>query len=140
MFEVAITTKQSKKAAKTSLLNYGNLFGPSSTPNDKTRNMCTYSMSLMCCRSWLVDSGHSICEDQWNCVLQIHGALNSKMAVILFTSAPVMISGDNYRHYYFFKVYLVINSVSGDEWIYNCEKQSNRISICGRQRTMLMGR
>ncbi len=48
-------------------------------------------------------------------VLQIHEAFLSKMAAILFFSAQVMISGDNYCCYYFFKAFLVINNVSKDE-------------------------
>ncbi len=160
MFEVVITKKPAEKAAKTSLLwqrtafaltsndlnniviikvlndlfysNYGHLFGPASTPNDKTRNTCTYSMSLMCYRSWLV--GFRPFHPWWSMKLRLTNLwrTSTKKVAILFFSAPVIIFEDNYHCYYIFKAFLVINNVLEDEWTYICEKQTSRISVCGQ--------
>ncbi len=112
--------------------NYGYLYDPASSPNDKTRNTCTDFMWLICCWSWFVDSQPF--HPWWTMKLRLTNlqSNNSKMAAILFFSAHVMISADNYYCYYFFKAFLVINNVSGDEWTYICSKQTSRISICGQ--------
>ncbi len=137
--------------------NYGHIFGP--RPQMIKQEIHVHIPCGWCVAEadWLIP-GHSICDDQWHCVLQIRGVF-SKMAAILFVSAPVRFSGDNYRSSYFFKAFLVINNVSRVEWTYICEKQTTRKAYlgtklhyicqcwrkpqwghyCGRQRTMLKG-
>ncbi len=161
MFEVGITKKLAEKAAKTSLLWQWTAFARTSNdlnvivcdskaikrafllqlwqsfwsildPNDKTSNTWTYSMLLMCCRSWLVDSWPF--HPWWPMKLRLTNPrrTNSKMAAILFFLNLVMISGYNYCRYYFLKAFVVIKNVSRDEWTYICENQRSRISVCGR--------
>ncbi len=67
----------------------GNIFGSvkhGSGPDGKaTRNTVSYGWCVVEA-DWLI-LGYSICDDQWNCILQIREALLSKMASILFFSA-----------------------------------------------------
>ncbi len=75
---------------------------------------------------WLIPC-HSIRDDQWHCVLQIRRVF-SKMAPILFFSSPVMIFGDNYCHYYFFKEFPVINDV--ERWVNIYLRKANKQEKC----------
>ncbi len=108
MFEVAITKKPAEKAAKTSLLWQQTAFALTSNdlnfivcdskavkwsfllqlrqsfwsiPNPKWLNKKYVYIFHVAEADWLIP-GNSICEEQWNCVLQIRRALNSKMAAI----------------------------------------------------------
>ncbi len=103
MFEVAITKKPANKAGKTSLLWQMSAFAP--TSNDLNVIVCdskavkrSYCNLMVHPRpqtkiqeirvhipchwyvteaDWLIP-GHSIRENQWNCVLQIRGALTQR--------------------------------------------------------------
>ncbi len=79
---------------------------------------------------WLIP-GHSMRDDQWNCVLQISRELTQRWQQSCFSQLRWWFLETITVSIIFFKAFLVINNVSGDEWTYICEKQTSRISVCG---------